>query len=163
MDEKDLAKLGENLAKEGLAKLLADSDMAGHVVEFLENEVGVPKHIAILLSKGLATLAELTLKEGGKAGGKWLNGLAFSWFTKLPGYEQLQKVLGKLITSIKEKQEVKAYLNGERPARGLASYSTLNLDIRVELKNAESLMRCWPDLMPSRRWICACFPRMPRA
>ena len=129
------------LAEKGLAQYLTDVDLAVLVVNWLHDELNVPRAAGRLLVKSLATL----VAAGAERGGGWLGRVAWErsrgLLKRLPYYSTLCEASDRLVqfldTSLKAKGEAKAIIAGRRPSHSPDFASELTLDLQAHLRQIE--------------------------
>ena len=129
------------LAEKGLAQYLTDVDLAVLVVNWLHDELNVPRAAGRLLVKSLATL----VAAGAERGGGWLGRVAWErsrgLLKRLPYYSTLCEASDRLVqfldTSLKAKGEAKAIIAGWRPSHSPEFASELTLDLQAHLRQIE--------------------------
>jgi tetratricopeptide (TPR) repeat protein len=133
-----LDHLADEIAKEGLASLLADTDIATHAVDWIVEEFGTRKITARLAVRVIATLAS----AGAEKGGEWLSDVAKqqmkALFLRLPFAKQLEAkaktFIGYLDKDLRAKNEVKKVLSGGIRPRDAEYADELKEEMRVGLE-----------------------------
>ena len=133
-----LDQLADDLAKEGLASLLADTDIAAYAVDWIVEEFGTRKVTARLAVRLLATLAAATAEKSGE----WLSDVARqhlkALFLRLPFAKELEAkaktFIGYIDTELRAKNEVKKVLAGGMRPRDSQHAEELKEEMRMGLE-----------------------------
>ena len=133
-----LDRLADEIAKEGLASLLADTDIATHAVDWIVEEFGTRKITARLAVRIIATLASAAAEKGGE----WLSDVAKqhmrALFLRLPFAKELEARTKTFISYIdkdlRAKNEVKRVLSGGVRPRDAQYADELKEEMRMGLE-----------------------------
>ncbi|MEO5338292.1 MAG: hypothetical protein H7841_15580 [Magnetospirillum sp. WYHS-4] len=138
---------GNKLADKGLAKLLADGDLAQVAAKWLEEDLGLSSPVANLFIRALAQLATHVAKNGGAAAGSKIAGAVGAvigkWIVKIPSYSRLNDAVDALSARLSNKaaaqREFSDILSGKRLARDAAFGKYLASDLCAHLTSLRSL------------------------
>jgi hypothetical protein len=132
-----LDELADDLAKEGLAHLLADADIAQHAVDWIVDQFGTRKVFARLAVRLIAMLATAAAEKSGE----WLSDVARqhlkTLLLRLPFAKALlekgKTFIGYLDKEVRAKNEVKKMLAGGLRPRDLQHTEELKQETRLGL------------------------------
>jgi hypothetical protein len=121
-----------------LAKWLADTDVAGLVVDWLVEETSLPRAVV----RPSVILVARLIAGSARSGAGWLGKRAAKssiWLLRQMPYgpecaEALGRLRGRFDAEISAKQEFREILAGKRPAREASSGDRLPFDLQADLK-----------------------------
>lgn len=133
IDADPLDKAVSDIANDGIAKFLMDADIAREAVDFLKDELGIPKLAGRIVIRGVAYLAEWSAKNAGT----WANDVVKERICKLPYFNKFETGIDKLTEFLKGRaRETTARL---RPPLDADFAKSLSESLRDSLEALEAM------------------------